>query len=24
MDAHGYWRNLPGLWVIRDADKVLG
>lgn len=21
MDAHGYWRNLPGLWVIRDADK---
>jgi hypoxanthine phosphoribosyltransferase len=23
MDAHGYWRNLPGLWVIRDADKVL-
>ncbi|WP_322405279.1 hypoxanthine-guanine phosphoribosyltransferase [Massilia luteola] len=24
MDAHGYWRNLPGLWVIRDADKILG
>jgi len=24
MDAHGYWRNLPGLWVIRDADKALG
>jgi len=23
MDAHNYWRNLPGLWVIRDADKVL-
>ena len=23
MDAHGYWRNLPGLWVIRDADKVM-
>jgi hypoxanthine phosphoribosyltransferase len=23
MDAHGYWRNLPGLWVIRDADKAL-
>jgi hypoxanthine phosphoribosyltransferase len=21
MDAHGYWRNLPGLWVIQDADK---
>lgn len=21
MDAHGYWRNLPGLWVIRDEDK---
>jgi hypoxanthine phosphoribosyltransferase len=21
MDAHGYWRNLPGLWVIRDTDK---
>ncbi|WP_296951731.1 hypoxanthine-guanine phosphoribosyltransferase [uncultured Massilia sp.] len=21
MDAHGYWRNLPGLWVIRDQDK---
>jgi hypoxanthine phosphoribosyltransferase len=21
MDAHGYWRNLPGLWVIRDGDK---
>jgi hypoxanthine phosphoribosyltransferase len=21
MDAHGYWRNLPGLWVIKDADK---
>jgi hypoxanthine phosphoribosyltransferase len=24
MDAHGYWRNLPGLWVIRDADKKVG
>jgi hypoxanthine phosphoribosyltransferase len=24
MDAHGYWRNLPNLLVIRDADKVLG
>ena len=23
MDAHGYWRNLPNLLVIRDADKVL-
>jgi hypoxanthine phosphoribosyltransferase len=23
MDAHNYWRNLPGLWVIRDADKVM-
>jgi hypoxanthine phosphoribosyltransferase len=23
MDAHGYWRNLPGLWVIRDADKIM-
>jgi hypoxanthine phosphoribosyltransferase len=23
MDAHGYWRNLPGLWVIRDADKIV-
>jgi hypoxanthine phosphoribosyltransferase len=23
MDAHGYWRNLPGLWVIRDADNVM-
>ena len=23
LDAHGYWRNLPGLWVIRDADKVM-
>jgi hypoxanthine phosphoribosyltransferase len=22
MDAHGYWRNLPGLWVIRDEDKL--
>jgi len=21
MDAHGYWRNLPGLWVIKDEDK---
>jgi hypoxanthine phosphoribosyltransferase len=21
MDAHGYWRNLPGLWVIRAEDK---
>jgi hypoxanthine phosphoribosyltransferase len=21
MDAHGYWRNLPGLWVIRNEDK---
>jgi hypoxanthine phosphoribosyltransferase len=21
MDAHGYWRNLPGLWVIREQDK---
>ena len=21
MDAHGYWRNLPGLWVIKDDDK---
>jgi hypoxanthine phosphoribosyltransferase len=21
MDAHGYWRNLPGLWVIKDTDK---
>jgi len=21
MDAHGYWRNLPGLWVIREEDK---
>jgi hypoxanthine phosphoribosyltransferase len=21
MDAHGYWRNLPGLWVIKDQDK---
>jgi hypoxanthine phosphoribosyltransferase len=24
MDAHGYWRNLPGLWVIRDGDKKVG
>jgi hypoxanthine phosphoribosyltransferase len=24
MDAHGYWRNLPGLWVIRDGDKQVG
>jgi hypoxanthine phosphoribosyltransferase len=24
MDAHGYWRNLPGLWVIKDADKQVG
>lgn len=23
MDAHGYWRNLPGLWVIRDDDKLV-
>jgi len=23
MDAHGYWRNLLNLLVIRDADKVL-
>ena len=21
MDAHGYWRNLPGLWVVREDDK---
>jgi hypoxanthine phosphoribosyltransferase len=21
MDAHGYWRNLPGLWVIKDEHK---
>ena len=21
MDAHGYWRNLPGLWVIKEEDK---
>jgi hypoxanthine phosphoribosyltransferase len=21
MDAHGYWRNLPGLWVIKAEDK---
>jgi hypoxanthine phosphoribosyltransferase len=20
MDAHGYWRNLPGLWAIRAED----
>jgi hypoxanthine phosphoribosyltransferase len=20
MDARGYWRNLPGLWVIRNDD----
>ena len=20
MDVYGYWRNLPGLWVIRQAD----
>jgi hypoxanthine phosphoribosyltransferase len=20
MDVYGYWRNLPGLWVIRPAD----
>jgi hypoxanthine phosphoribosyltransferase len=24
MDAHGYWRNLPGLWVIKDEDKQVG
>jgi hypoxanthine phosphoribosyltransferase len=24
MDAHGYWRNLPGLWVIREDDKQVG
>jgi hypoxanthine phosphoribosyltransferase len=24
MDAHGYWRNLPGLWVIKDADTQVG
>jgi hypoxanthine phosphoribosyltransferase len=23
MDAHGYWRNLPGLWVIKEEDKQL-
>lgn len=21
MDAYGYWRNLPGIWAIRTADK---
>lgn len=20
MDAYGYWRNLPGLWAIRQED----
>ena len=20
MDVHGYWRNLPGLWAIRQED----
>jgi hypoxanthine phosphoribosyltransferase len=20
MDVEGYWRNLPGLWAIRDED----
>mgnify|MGYP003408341737 CR=1 FL=1 len=20
MDAYGYWRNLPGLWAIREED----
>jgi hypoxanthine phosphoribosyltransferase len=20
MDVYGYWRNLPGLWVIRQED----
>lgn len=20
MDVHGYWRNLPGLWAVRDDD----
>ena len=20
MDVYGYWRNLPGLWAIRDED----
>jgi hypoxanthine phosphoribosyltransferase len=24
MDAHGYWRNLPGLWVVKDEDKQTG
>jgi hypoxanthine phosphoribosyltransferase len=22
MDAHGYWRNLPGLWVIREGAQT--
>jgi hypoxanthine phosphoribosyltransferase len=22
MDAHGYWRNLPGLWVIKKDDVI--
>jgi hypoxanthine phosphoribosyltransferase len=22
MDAHGYWRNLPGLWVIKKDDVM--
>lgn len=24
MDVYGYWRNLPGLWVIRQADLKSG
>ena len=24
MDVYGYWRNLPGLWVIRPADLKNG
>ena len=20
MDVYGYWRNLPGLWAIREED----
>jgi hypoxanthine phosphoribosyltransferase len=20
MDVYGYWRNLPGLWAIRQED----
>jgi hypoxanthine phosphoribosyltransferase len=20
MDVYGYWRNLPGLWTIRQED----